>query len=84
MTVDTRGEGPTPAVEDLPRIISVDDHILEPRTLWQDELPAAVRERGPRVSRQFSWARAWRNKEYRSVTGLMLFLAVLGIHAFWR
>ncbi|MCU0270383.1 MAG: amidohydrolase [Acidimicrobiales bacterium] len=42
----------TPAAEDLPRIISVDDHILEPRTLWQEELPASVRERGPRVVRE--------------------------------
>ncbi|HVT65823.1 MAG TPA: amidohydrolase family protein [Mycobacteriales bacterium] len=42
----------TPAAEDLPPIISVDDHILEPRTLWQDELPSSVRERGPRVVRE--------------------------------
>jgi predicted TIM-barrel fold metal-dependent hydrolase len=42
----------TPQAADLPRIISVDDHILEPRTLWQDELPAGVRERGPRVVRE--------------------------------
>jgi predicted TIM-barrel fold metal-dependent hydrolase len=44
--------GPTPAAEELPLIISVDDHILEPRTLWTDELPAADRERGPRVVRE--------------------------------
>ena len=42
----------TPAAEDLPDIISVDDHILEPRTLWQEELPASLRERGPRVVRE--------------------------------
>ena len=30
----------TPAEHDLPLIISVDDHILEPRDLWQRELPA--------------------------------------------
>lgn len=42
----------TPAAEDLPQIISVDDHILEPRDLWQRELPASMRERGPRVSRE--------------------------------
>jgi protein-S-isoprenylcysteine O-methyltransferase Ste14 len=44
---------------------------------------AYAEARGPRVSRRFSWQRAWRNKEYRSVTGLILFLAVLGIRAFW-
>ena len=31
----------TPAETDLPLIISVDDHILEPRDLWQEELPAS-------------------------------------------
>jgi len=44
--------GTTPAEQDLPKIISVDDHILEPRTLWQELLPAADRERGPRVVRE--------------------------------
>ena len=42
----------TPAEQDLPLIISVDDHILEPRELWQEELPANLRERGPKVSRE--------------------------------
>jgi predicted TIM-barrel fold metal-dependent hydrolase len=40
----------TPAETELPLIISVDDHILEPRDLWQRELPPSMRERGPRVS----------------------------------
>ena len=44
--------GVTPAEAELPSIISVDDHILEPRTLWQEELPAADRERGPKVVRE--------------------------------
>jgi predicted TIM-barrel fold metal-dependent hydrolase len=43
---------PTPAEADLPRLISVDDHILEPRDLWQRELPASLRDRGPKVSRE--------------------------------
>jgi predicted TIM-barrel fold metal-dependent hydrolase len=42
----------TPDAEALPRIISVDDHILEPRDLWKRELPPATRDRGPRVSRE--------------------------------
>lgn len=42
----------TPAEHDLPLIISVDDHILEPRELWQQALPASTRDRGPRVSRE--------------------------------
>ncbi|MEM7284998.1 MAG: amidohydrolase family protein [Actinomycetota bacterium] len=39
----------TPAEEDLPLIISVDDHVMEPKTLWQEQLPASMRDRGPRV-----------------------------------
>ena len=42
----------TPAEEELPLIISVDDHVLEPPDLWQRELPASLRERGPKVSRE--------------------------------
>jgi amidohydrolase family protein len=36
---------------ELPKIISVDDHVVEPAHLWQDRLPARMRERGPRVER---------------------------------
>jgi predicted TIM-barrel fold metal-dependent hydrolase len=42
----------TPAEVDLPLIISVDDHILEPRDLWVRELPPSLRDRGPRVVRE--------------------------------
>jgi predicted TIM-barrel fold metal-dependent hydrolase len=38
---------------ELPRIISVDDHVVEPATLWQDRLSRADREHGPRVERRF-------------------------------
>jgi predicted TIM-barrel fold metal-dependent hydrolase len=43
---------PTPAEEDFPAIISVDDHVVEPRLLWQQELPARWREKGPRTVRE--------------------------------
>ncbi len=33
----------------LPWIISVDDHVVEPPTVWTDRLTARDRERGPRV-----------------------------------
>lgn len=36
----------------LPLIVSVDDHIVEPPTLWSDRLPAALVERGPRIVRE--------------------------------
>jgi predicted TIM-barrel fold metal-dependent hydrolase len=42
----------TPREDEFPLLISVDDHILEPRDLWQRELPASRRERGPKVSRE--------------------------------
>jgi predicted TIM-barrel fold metal-dependent hydrolase len=38
-------------MSELPKIISVDDHVVEPPHVWQDRLPAAMRERGPRVER---------------------------------
>jgi predicted TIM-barrel fold metal-dependent hydrolase len=33
----------------MPRIISVDDHVVEPPHLWQSRLPAKYRDEGPRV-----------------------------------
>jgi len=37
---------------DVPRIISVDDHVVEPPHVWKAWLPAKYRERGPRVERK--------------------------------
>ena len=36
---------------ELPKIISVDDHIVEPANLWMDRLPAKYKDVGPRVIR---------------------------------
>jgi predicted TIM-barrel fold metal-dependent hydrolase len=36
-------------MEDFPRIISVDDHVIEPADVWQSRLPAKYRDAGPRV-----------------------------------
>ncbi len=49
------------------------------RERFGDAYDDYARSRGARVERRFSWARAWRNREYRSVGGLALFLAVLGL-----
>jgi predicted TIM-barrel fold metal-dependent hydrolase len=38
-------------MEELPKIISVDDHVIEPPNVWQDRLPAKYKEIGPRVER---------------------------------
>jgi predicted TIM-barrel fold metal-dependent hydrolase len=37
---------------ELPKIISVDDHVVEPPHLWQTWLPAKFREAGPRSERR--------------------------------
>jgi len=42
----------TPAENELPNMISVDDHVMEPKELWQQQLPPSLRERGPRVVRE--------------------------------
>src|SRR4030081_1728982 len=36
---------------ELPKIISVDDHVVEPPHVWQNYLPTKYREKGPRVER---------------------------------
>ena len=37
---------------EIPRIISVDDHVVEPPDLWSARLPEKYRDRGPRVVRE--------------------------------
>jgi predicted TIM-barrel fold metal-dependent hydrolase len=39
-------------MQEVPRIISVDDHVVEPPDLWQSRLPARYRDRGPRIERK--------------------------------
>jgi len=39
-------------VTELPKIISVDDHVVEPPHLWKTWLPEKLRDRGPRVERR--------------------------------
>ena len=36
---------------EIPRIISVDDHVVEPPDLWTSRLPAKYQDRAPRVVR---------------------------------
>ena len=38
-------------MEDFPKIISVDDHVIEPPNVWQDRLPEKFKAVGPRVER---------------------------------
>jgi len=52
----------------IPKIISVDDHVVEPPHVWRDWLPAKYRDRGPRVERrgiraiEFAGAAAYREQ----------------------
>ena len=39
-------------MRELPKIISVDDHVIEPATVWSDRLPAKYRDIGPRIERR--------------------------------
>ncbi len=39
-------------LDPLPRIVSVDDHVVEPPNVWSDRLPAQLRDRGPHVVRR--------------------------------
>jgi predicted TIM-barrel fold metal-dependent hydrolase len=50
--VTSTPSGVTPPEEEFPPMISVDDHVFEPRDVWQRELPAKWRDRGPKVVRQ--------------------------------
>src|SRR5487761_1133904 len=38
-------------MKELPKIISVDDHVVEPPGVWQDRLPPKYKDVGPRVVR---------------------------------
>jgi predicted TIM-barrel fold metal-dependent hydrolase len=38
-------------MEDIPKIVSVDDHVIEPPNVWQDRLPQKFKAVGPRIER---------------------------------
>jgi predicted TIM-barrel fold metal-dependent hydrolase len=46
----------------IPKIISVDDHVVEPPTIWTDRLPQAFLDRAPKVSRRRANLRAGAGK----------------------
>ncbi len=47
----TAEHGTKPSIE-IPRIVSVDDHVVEPAHLWSTWLPEKWRDRGPKVERR--------------------------------
>ena len=48
----TLAESPAETTPEIPRIVSVDDHVVEPPHLWQTWLPEKYRDRGPKVERR--------------------------------
>ena len=48
------------------------------RERFGDAYDAYAERRAPTMDRRFSVARAWRNKEYRALTGFALAIALLG------
>lgn len=52
MTMTSDAPTETGGDVEIPMIVSVDDHVVEPAHLWERWLPAAYRDRGPRVERR--------------------------------
>jgi len=52
MTATDARPGTSTTERVLPKIVSVDDHVVEPPHVWQTWLPEKHRERGPRVERK--------------------------------
>ena len=53
------------------------------RERFGDEYDAYARSRAPAVARAFSLERAWRNREYRAMSGLAAAIALLAAKAAW-
>ncbi|MFZ0664343.1 MAG: amidohydrolase family protein [Acidimicrobiales bacterium] len=43
----------------LPRIISVDDHVIEPKNLWVDRAPVRYKDSVPHTSMQKAYLKGW-------------------------
>ncbi len=40
---------PSQPMAEIPRIVSVDDHVVEPPHVWETRLPAKYKDKGPRI-----------------------------------
>jgi hypothetical protein len=54
------------------------------RSRFGEEYNAYAARRAPAMARRFSIARAWRNREYRALGGLLLAIVALGLKAAFR
>ena len=66
-------------MSDLPLIISVDDHVVEPPDLWQSRLASRWRPQGPRMERMRGYVRARRAVARVSPTGHWRLGRLLGV-----
>lgn len=53
------------------------------RERFGDQYDAYAQSRAPAMERPFSLERAWRNREYRAMAGLVIAIALLSIKAAW-
>lgn len=51
MTITAENPAGTDTLRPIPRIVSVDDHVIEPADLWTKRLPAKYQGIGPRLER---------------------------------
>jgi len=54
------------------------------RSRFGDDYAAYAERRAPEMTRRFSLERAWRNKEYRALGGLIFAVVALGLKAAFR
>jgi predicted TIM-barrel fold metal-dependent hydrolase len=89
MTSSITGSITSSTTGSIPRIISVDDHVVEPPDLWTSRLPREHIERGPRVVREKfdggganlasaygGWADVWYYDDVRAP--MMVLMAAVG------
>ena len=51
-TADQSAPGKSFTFGEMPKIISVDDHVVEPAHVWETWLPAKFRDKGPKIERR--------------------------------
>jgi predicted TIM-barrel fold metal-dependent hydrolase len=55
-------------LESSVQVVSVDDHVIEHADVWQSRLPAALRERGPKIVKTDDGRMGWHYDGYRAST----------------
>jgi protein-S-isoprenylcysteine O-methyltransferase Ste14 len=66
----------------IPAAVRTEEVFL--RSRFGDDYAAYAERRAPEMPRRFSLERAWRNKEYRALGGLIFVVVALGLKAAFR